>query len=133
MGSALKHARTASDNTVLMVDDRCTHIFWQELVIAALREFEAVCAIGCVRLLYNLARGIVGLFVETAEACTASESRSTSASIDWVCTVANTGVLAFPLVSRLLARFENAIRSCLLEGEAEYEPNFQPQEEVPNP
>lgn len=109
VGSALKHARTASDNTVLMVDDRCTHIFWQELVIAALREFEAVCAIGCVRLLYNLARGIVGLFVETAEACTASESRSTSASIDWVCTVANTGVLAFPLVSRLLARLENAI------------------------
>ena len=109
VGSALKRARTASDNTIIMVEDRCTHIFWQELVIAALRNFESVCAIGCVRLVYNLARGIVGLLVETAAACAASESRSTSASIDWVCTVVNSGVLAFPLVSRLLSRFENAI------------------------
>ncbi len=118
--AALTRARAASDSSVFTVDGRCVHVFWQDFVVAAWREFEALSTIGCIRLVYNLARGIVRLFEETAAACAASDVRSSSGGdkfagdvsadhIDWVCTAVNSAVLAWPLVAQLLARFEDAI------------------------
>lgn len=118
--TVLSCPRTASESNIFTIDGKRALILWQDLVIAARREFEAASVMGCVRVKFNLARGIVKLLVETAAACAATvptyfscdgplQDGLPAGCIEWVCATVNSATLAWPLVLRLLTRFEHAI------------------------